>query len=139
MYKVKTYEKTTRVDLLWDDTKKQRLSAFVSDFDQNAVCELYEAIKQIKQDKLQDYNLGTELYIISINKDRVIIKYDDGYSKSKDEYTIDELEEMINLYSDEFLKVYGVDLREVDEDYEPYIEGIIDPSLYKDERIKTFC
>ena len=139
MYKVKTYEQTGRMDLIWDDEKKQRLSFYVSDFEQPAICELNEAVKQIKTGKIPSYGLTMGVYTNIMNKDGVKLVYNDGMTKSEDLYTLDELEEMINIYCDEFKKIHNVDLREVSDEYEPLVEGIIDPELIEnDERIKRF-
>ena len=138
MYKVQTYENLTIINLIWDDKRKQMLSSYVSDFDQTAMCELYEAVKQIKNGTIPSYGLGLGLYSNKMDKDKVVITYNDGLTKLSDTYTLAELEEMIDIYCDEFKRIYNVDLREVSDEYEPLIEGIIDPDLYTDERVKRF-
>ena len=139
MYIVKVNVKTQSLDLVWDDIRLQRLSQFFSMYDESLVCELYEALLQIKSGKLPSYGFQLEPFSFTVNEDRARVMYNDGYDKSDDTYVFDEFNEMLTIFCDEFQKAFSIDLREIGENYEPVIDGIIDKELITgDRRMRRF-
>jgi len=139
MYNVKTYDGITRVDVIWDDKQKQPLSTFLSDFDQTCFCELATAVARIKEGTLEKYGAALDQYFFEINREGIFIEYNDGFSPvEQNKYPLADLEEAMKIYVEAFQKAYEVDLTQPDEDYEPIVEGIINPSQVHDTREKRF-
>ena len=139
MYELKTYDKLSRIDLIWEDKEKQLLSNFLSDFDKTIYCELARAVARIKEGTLDDYGAAMDLYFFSIDKDGIFIEYQDGLTPpTQKRYSLAELEDMMKIYHDEVEKNLDIDLDAITEDYEPMIEGIIEPEMINDSREKRF-
>ena len=136
MYTFKTYDDIDDVSMIFEEPEKKLLGDFISDYDVSYFCELYRAAEMIKEGTLDRYGLAMDLYIFSITKPEVVIIYYDTYDRIKRKYDIDEFIEAMDAYSEKVKELYDWDIREVNEDYVPLIEGIIDEKNIINDDIK---
>ena len=113
----------------WKDKTQQLLSDFLNE-NLGMFCELAVAVLKIEAGELPSYGAFMDWYDFYVTSDGIVIGPggEANYAGVKFEgrYSLNELKAIMDLYRKKYAEIYAMDIDEVDEDYQPVIEGIIE-------------
>ena len=125
-----SYPDLTHVERWWHDDYLQLLSDFITDCPAEH-CELYRALQRIREGSLKDYGAASDMYFFNIDARGAFIEdQQPGGNRQQERYSLEDVEEMLRLHVEAYRELYGVDLLEVDDDYWPLVEGVIETPDY---------
>ena len=121
-----TYPNLVRLDRRWHDGYLQLLSDFITECPAEH-CELHRALRRIREGSLKDYGAAADVYCFHIDARGAFIEdRQPGGNGHQERYSLEDVEEMLRLHVEACRELYGVDLLEVDDDYQPLVEGVIE-------------
>ena len=124
----KLYKEMHSLELIViDDTELTLvLNGILDEFSESAFCELYQAVKLVMTDYMDEYSVFLGDYGVRITADKAVLWLDssDG-DKAAKEITLYKFFDYLEAYRREWLKDFGDDLTLPIYNYVPVVDGII--------------